>query len=402
MKTITKAILFTSVFALLISCGDSVKEKAGSLNDKKVRLEKLKNDRTKLDNQISTLEEEIAKSDSGVSTQKPKLVGLTPIQKIDFSHYLTLQGSVDNKSISYVTPSGQPGQIKAIYVKQGDRIRKGQLILKLDNSVAIQSVNAVKQQLNSVKAQLELAKSVYSRQKNLWDNNIGTEVQLLQAKTNVETLEGQIRTIQANVKAAETQANQSNVYSDVNGEVDEVTAHVGETFNGNPLSGGYIRIVNNSDTKVSVIIPENYSVSISRGSKVKVQLPDINKSFDGTISFISQSIGATTRGFNAEIKVPDGLKVKPNQTAVVKIMDYSAANAIAVPINTVQNDEKGKYVMVAVKENGLLVAMKKQVQIGQFSDDYVEVKQGLQPGDMLITSGFQGVFESQPLTTTEQ
>lgn len=399
MKTITKAIIPVFALALLMSCGAGKKEKEGTLGDKKVELEKLKTEKDKIDAKIAKLEEEIAKLDTSFTVQKPKLVSISPIEKVDFTHYLSLQGFVDQKNISYITPPGQPGQIKAIYVKQGDRVRKGQLVLKLDNDVAMQNVNAVKQQVNSIKAQLELAKSVYDRQKNLWEHNIGTEVQLLQAKTNVETLEGQLKTVQANVKAAEAQANQSNVYSNVNGVVDEVTAHVGETFNGNPMTGGYIKIVNNGDTRVTVTVPENYAGKVNRGDKVKVILPDINKSFEATISFISKSIGATTRGFEADIKIPSNLNVRPNQTAIVHITDYTSPNTISIPLNTIQNDEIGKYVLVAVKQNGELVAHKKPVVIGMFSNDSVEVKQGLQPGELLITQGYQGVFEGQPLTT---
>ncbi len=399
MKTITKAIVPIIALAFLMSCGAGQKEKAGALGDKKVELEKLKTEKGKLDEKIAVLEEEIAKLDTSASTQKPKLVSVAPVGKVDFIHYLTLQGFIDQKNISYITPPGQPGQIKAIYVKQGDHIRKGQLILKLDNDVAMQNVNAIKQQLNSINAQLALAKSVYSRQKNLWDQNIGTEVQLLQAKTNVETLEGQLKAVQASVKAAEVQADQSNVYSNVNGVVDDVTAHVGETFNGNPAGGGYIRIVNNGETRVTVTIPENYASKVSKGEKVKVLLPDNNTTFDGTISFISQSIGATTRGFTAEIKVPNGIAVKPNQTAVVNIIDYTSRDAISVPLNTVQNDENGKYVLIAVKQKDGMVAHKKTVSIGLLSNDSVEIKQGLQPGDLLITGGYLGVFEGQPLTT---
>lgn len=394
-----KAIIPILSIALLMSCGSGKKEKDGALGDKKVKLEKLKNDKAKIDAKIIKLEDEIAKLDTNFSSQKAKLVSVAPIEKVDFVHYLTLQGFVDQQNISYATPPGQPGQIKSIYVKQGDKVHKGQLLLKLDNSVAMENVNAVKQQMNSVKSQLGLARSVYDRQNNLWKNNIGTEVQLLQAKTNVETLEGQLKAIQANVSAASTQANQSNVYSDVNGTIDEVTAHVGETFNGNPLAGGYIKIVNNGEPRIKVTIPESYAGKVSKGSSVVVQMPDINKSFEGTISFLSQTIGATTRGFTAEIKVPSNISVRPNQTAVVKIIDYRSANTIVIPLNTIQNDENGKYVMTAVKEKDELVARKKSVQIGQFNNDSVEVKQGLKPGEMLVTDGYQGVFEGQPLTT---
>ncbi|MEO6136827.1 MAG: efflux RND transporter periplasmic adaptor subunit [Ginsengibacter sp.] len=394
MKRILYAGLILMIVSVISSCGNTgKKQKDGALGDKKVELQKLKE-------KVSTLEKEIAALDTSAGIQqKAKLVSIATISKEDFKHYLDLQGKVDAKNISYITPSGQPGQIKAIYVKEGDNVHKGQLILKLDNAVALQNVNAVRQQMNSVKAQLDLAKSVYSRQKNLWDQNIGTEVQLLQAKTNVETLEGQLKAIQANVNVTQGQANQSNVYSNVNGTIDEVTAHVGETFNGNPLAGGYIKVVNKSDLKITVVVPENYAGKVSKGTPVVVEIPDLNKSFNATIAFISQSIGATTRGFTVEIKVPSDLNLRANQIAKVKILDYSAPNSITVPLNTLQTDENGKFVLMAVKEGDKMVARKRKVTIGELYGDEIEIKQGVQEGDVVITEGFQALFDGQLITT---
>jgi membrane fusion protein (multidrug efflux system) len=260
-------------------------------------------------------------------------------------------------------------------------------------------VNAVRQQLGGIKAQLDLARSVYARQKNLWDQHIGTEVQLLQSKTNVESLENQLKAVQAQVNTAQEQANQSNVYSNVNGTVDEITAHVGETFSGNPLTGGYIKVVNKTDLKITVTVPENYAPKVQRGTPVVVHIPDLNQSFNSTISFISQAIGTLSRGFTAEIKVPSGIKLRPNQIALVKILDYTSPNAIQIPLNTVQTDENGKFVLVAVKEGNKLVARKRKVIIGELYNDKIEVKQGLQEGDQLIAEGFQGIFDGQTLTT---
>ena len=371
MKKIINTGLVILFMAIASSCGNiGKKEKNGVLGDKKVELQKLKTEKEKLDEKIIALEKDISKIDTGAAIeQKAKLVSLTPITKENFKHYLDLQGKVDAQNISYITPSGQPGQIKAIYVKQGDAVRKGQLVLKLDNSVALQNVIAIRQQMSSVKAQLDLAKSVYSRQKNLWDQHIGTEVQLLQAKTNVESLEGQLRSIQANVNMAQQQANLSNVYSDVNGTADEVTAHIGETFNGNPLQGGYIKIVNKSDLKITVTVPENYADKVTKGTSVIVQIPDVNKTFNTTISFISQAIGTTNRGFTAETKVPAGFNLRPNQIALVKILDYSVPSTVAINVNTLQTDEQGKFVLVAAKEGDKLVARKHKVITGELSGD---------------------------------
>src|SRR6266700_3043036 len=142
MQKITRLSLMILLMAVASSCGDtSKKEGDGSLNDKKADLEKLKTDKSKLDEKISALEKDIAKLDTSAGAQqKPKLVSITPIANKEFKHYLLLQGTVDNKSISYITPTGQGGQIKAIYVKQGDHIKKGQLVLKLDDALATQGL----------------------------------------------------------------------------------------------------------------------------------------------------------------------------------------------------------------------------------------------------------------------
>lgn len=398
MKKIINISLVLFFMAMASSCGNSGKQD-NALNDKKAQLQKLKTEKEKLDEKILSLQKDIAKIDTGsIIREKPQLVALTPVEKTDFKHYLDLQGSVDAKNISYITPTGQGGQIKVIYVKQGDKVHKGQLILKLDDAVMRENVAAVKQQMGSVQAQLDLAKSVYERQGNLWAQHIGTEVQLLQAKTSVETLQNQLKAIQAQVNTAQQQANQSNVYSDVNGIVDDLTVHVGETFNGNPLTGGYIKIVNDSDLKITVTIPENYAGKVHKGSKVLVKMPDTNKTFNSEVSFISQAIGTINRGFTAEIKVPKDAALRPNQIALVQILDYTAPNTVTVPLNTLQTDENGKYVLVAVKEGEKMIARKKKVTIGELYNDMIEIKDGLQPGDQLITEGYQGVFDGQLLT----
>jgi membrane fusion protein, multidrug efflux system len=397
LLTISLAVLLVSFAS---SCGDTGK-KGDTLADKKAQLQTLKDQQDKLDSKITDLEKDIAKIDTSASDVKPKLVSLAPVNTVDFKHYLTLQGSVDNKNISYITPAGQPGVVKAIYVKQGDKIHKGQLILKMDDAVAQQNVTAIKQQLGGLNAQLTLANSVYQRQKNLWDQQIGTEVQLLQAKTQVETLENQIKAIQAQVNAAQEQANQSNVYSNVNGTVDDITTHVGEAFGG-ALAGGYIRIVNESELKITVTIPENYAGQVSQGTKVIVNFPDVNKTFDSEISFLSQTIGTTTRGFIAQIKVPKGMQLRPNEIALVSIMDYNAPNSIAIPVNTLQTGQDGKFVLVSDKKGNEMIARKVTVVPGQLSGDSIEIKEGLKTGEQLITDGYQGLFDGQPITTTDK
>lgn len=387
------------VLAILTSCGGGKKEKDSVVTEKKVQLEKLKADKTTIEGKIKILEDEIAKLDTGAAkSEKIKLVSVIPVATQSFEHFIDLQGHVDAENISYITPRGMGGQVRQIFVKKGDYVRKGQLLLKLDNAVARQNVVAMRQSMGSVKTQLDLARSVYQRQKNLWNQNIGTEVQLLQAETNVKTLENQLKTMQENVKASEEQLSLSNVYSDVSGVADEVNIHVGETFTGSPMAG--IKIINTSALKVVTDIPENYVSRVKKGTPVKVLVSDINRSYNSVISLISQSVSATSRGLTAEVKIPYDASLKPGQAAVVKILDYSNSNGIVIPVNVVQTDETGKYVYVLEKQsNGKTVARKKKVVLGEVYGDKVEIKTGLVAGEQLISEGYQSLYEGQSITT---
>ena len=385
-----------AALVFLSACGDSKKEGNAALNDKKAALEKLKGENTKIDEKIATLEAEISKLDTSAdAAQKTKLVSVQTIALADFSHYIELQAHIDAENVSYITPRGGPGQVKAIYVKQGDQVKKGQLLLKLDDAVIQQNVIAARQGLESIKTQLAFAKNIYQRQKNLWDQGIGTEVQLITAKNNVATLENQLAATQEKVKAVQEQSNLSNVYSNVNGVADMVTVKLGEAF-GSPGTG-VIKIVNNSALKVVSNIPENYLGTVSKGSLVIVQLPDVNKTFNTSLSFVGASIDLINRGFVIEAKLPNDPSLKPNQIALMKIKDYTAPNSIAIPLNTLQTDDKGKFVMVANNENGKQVARKRILNIGKLTENLVEVKTGLKAGDVLITEGFGSLYEGQLL-----
>lgn len=401
MQKITTIAVLTGVLFYASSCGSGKKENESAINDKKVEIEKLKAEKVATDEKIKKLEADLSKIDtSAANTQKAKLVDIQVLQTAGFTHFIELQGHVDAENISYIAPRGGPAPVTAIYVKKGDRVRKGQLLLKLDNAIAAQNVVAVRQSMAAVRTQLELAKTVYQRQKNLWDQNIGTEVQLLQAKSNAEGLENQLKTMEENVKSAQEQLNLSNVYSNVNGVADEVNIRVGETFVGVTAQGNpQIKIVNNSMLKVVATIPENYLNNVKQGTDVIVQIPDINRTFNSKVSFIGSAIDVNSRGFVIEAKLPTDVNLKPNQIAQVKIKDYQAGAALAVPVATLQNDEKGKFIMVAATQNGKLYAQKRKVNIGLLNGDMLEIKTGLQKGDTLITEGFQSLYDGQLIST---
>ena len=402
MKKITQISIAVLTMFFIVSCGNSSKDGAATINDKKAAIEKLKADKTKTDEEIKKLQAELEKLDSNsANAAKIKLVAVTTVTTEDFKHYIDLQGKVDAENISYISPRMGPAQVKAVYVSQGQAVKKGQLLLKLDDAIMRQSVTAATQQLEGIKTQLGYAKNLYQRQQNLWKEGIGTEVQLITAKTNVTSLENQLSAAGENIKTLQEQLKTANVYSDVTGIADIVAIRVGETFSGMSATGPQIKIVNTSSLKVVTNVPENYLTRMHKGSQVQIFIPDANKTVNSSISLISQSIDPTQRGFIAEAKIPYDAVLKPSQSAVVKILDYAAANAIVIPVNVVQSDETGKYVYVISKSsNGKTLAHRIVVTIGEVYGEKVEIKAGLKAGDQLVTEGFQNLYEGQSITTT--
>jgi membrane fusion protein, multidrug efflux system len=399
MRQIVYVLMIASSVLLLSTCGSSRKEDNAALGDKKAKLEKIKKEKGDLDNEIKKLEAEIAKADPTAQNGRAKLVAVSTVLQQDFTHYIELQGNVTSDNVSYISPRMGPAQVKAIYIKEGSYVKKGQLLLKLDDALLREGVAAAKKQTEGIKTQLGFAKNIYERQKNLWEQGIGTEVQLLTAKNNVESLEKNLALTQQGVRTANETLNTSNVYSDVNGLVEKVNVRVGETFTGFMGQEPQLQIVNNSSLKVVISVPENYSTRVRLGSKVEVEVPDAGKKYSSSINVSGQYVDPTSRSFNAEVRIPGGGNVRANQAAKVRIMDYSAANAVTVPINVVQTDEKGKYVYVMVKEGNRTVARKKTINVGESYNGMVEVRAGLSAGEQIITEGYQVVYDGQSITT---
>lgn len=383
-----KNLFGLAIIALLLSsCGSSSKDSKGELNDKKAQLEKLKGEQKKLNDEITKLEEDIAKLDPNASAGVAKLVAIAPVQTSAFEHFIEIQGTVEATNISYVAPpNGQGGVVKALYVRQGQNVSKGQVLARLDDQL-------IRQQIEPLRVQLNAANDTYKRTKNLYDQGIGTYQNVLNAKTQVETLQGNINTIQKQAALMTVTAPQSGV-------ADIVNVRVGETFVGATALGPQIRIVNTGDLKIRANIPENYMGSVKVGSPLEVILPDENNRIvNATVTVVGKIIDPATRTFYIEAKVPSSSNLKPNQVAKVHIKDYGNANAITIPMNTLQNDEAGKYVLVAVKEGDKLIARKRTVTVGELYNDRLEVKSGLQAGDQLITEGFQSLYDGQLITT---
>ncbi len=377
------AVMLVAIFAM--ACGGN----SGKTDDKATELKKLKEEQAQLNDKIRTMETELAKTDTSAAARaNAKLVRVTPVATDKFTHYIDLQGKIDAENIAYVSPRGMGGLVKAVYVKQGQQVNKGQLLLKLDDAVT-------GQQIEQLKVQLNLAQTMYERRKNLWDKQIGTEMELLQAKTNVDNLQKQISLLNE-------QHSMSNVYAEISGVADMVTIKVGEYFTGASASVKGIRIVNTNNLKVVVQVPENYLHKVDKGSELQITLPDINKTITSKVSVKGSTIDPASRSFYIEAKIPSLKEYRPNQIALVKIQDYQADDAITIPMNTLQNDEKGKYVMVAVNEGGKLLARKKMIEVGELYGNDLEVKTGLKANDALITEGFQNLYDGQLLVTGDK
>lgn len=370
---------------LLASCGSSTIQKPGeSLKEKKARLDSLKTVQDRLGKEISTLQTEIDKVDTAAGVkEKAKLVAVSSLTPTSFTHYIDLQGNVDAVNTSWISPRGGGGVVTQLYVRQGDHVRQGQLLLKLDDAIQ-------RQQLASDQTQLAYAQDLYQRRKNLWDEKIGTEVDLVNAKNQVDMA-------QARLKLDQQQLDYTSVYADIPGTVNTLNIKVGESFGQGSQA---IQIVNTDNLKVVVLVPEIYQERVRVGTPVKIDFPGLgNTEITGTVTIAGQVINQNNRAFQVEIHLPNRNDIRANQVAIVKLEDYSATNVLTIPINTMQTDETGKYVMVEEQQGDKLIAHKKSITIGQSYSDRVQVTGGLQTGDKLITDGFQGLYEGQPIIT---
>ena len=383
--------LFTiSLVIMSLACGGG----SNPIEAKKASLEKLKKQALELNGKIASLEKELEQA--GAKDQaKAVLVSIAPIINQDFNHFIELQGKVESESVSYITPRAGGGQVKALYVKRGDRVRKGQLILQLDNSMVKQSAAAAAQNIETIKAQAALAKSVYEKQKNLWEQNIGSEIQLMTAKTNADASASQLKAATEQLGMVNQQLSYTSVYSDVDGVAEEVNVKVGDLFGG----PGQIKIVTTDKLKLTSQIPENYAGKVKVGTEATLVFPDINKTIETKLGVVGAVIDPLSRSFYVESKLPIDKDFRANQLVQVKIKDYTKTNAIIIPINLIQNDEKGKFIYVAASENGKLIARKRAVTIGEFYANNIEILSGLAAGEQMVTEGYQSLFDGQNLTT---
>lgn len=368
MKNITLVSLSLYTFAavLLAACGGQQPK------DKSAQLAALKDKKAQLEAQIAQLEKEVG-SAAG-APQRLHTVGLTELQSQPFRHYIDLQGRVDAEDNVPVTAK-MPGTLTKVLVKNGDYVKKGQLLARIDDELMLKG-------LAELELQLKTAEDIYNRQKSLWDQKIGTEVQFIQAKSNKEALEQRIAT-------TKEQWQQTHIYAPISGTVDMVILKTGQAISpGIPLCN----IINLGQLKIVGNVTEAYAAKVRQGYPVQVFFPDLNREISSRVTYVSKTIDPTNRTFSVECSLPAGNDYRANMIAVLKIIDYQNPNAIVIPVNLIQTGAEGDFVLTAEKSGDNRAVVKKAtVRQGSNYNGMVEIKDGLKKGDWVISTGFQDV-----------
>ncbi|SDD29654.1 RND family efflux transporter, MFP subunit [Mucilaginibacter pineti] len=349
-----KKILYIPALIFLAACSNKPK-------DKKTELADLQKQQADINAKVTKLQAEVGTSDSGKTTD----VATVALQPSTFTNYVQIQGKIDAQDNVVAYPQAQ-AIITGLFVKPGQHVSRGQVLAQLDNSVLQQSIA-------QSEAQVSLNQTLYDRQKNLWDQKIGTEVQFLQAQT----------TLQASKKSLaglKQQASQYRIVSPISGTVDQMDLKLGQAAA--PGQTG-IRIVNADVLKVKADVPESYAGSVNTGNEVKILVPDAKDSLVTKVTFAAKVIDPTSRSFGVEIKLPVRKTLRPNMTAIIQIANYIKANTIVVPVKAIQKSEAGDFVFV--DQNG--VAKRVNVKAGNTYGGQTEILSGLKAGDQLVTDG---------------
>lgn len=362
-----KILSIVIIVLIAFSCGPS-SDKNESI---KAQIKEYKEEVSQLNIKIHELEQELARQ--GQQDEEYIIpVKVIELEKETFNHYFQVSGTVEAEDQAYISPEIN-GQVKEILVKEGDPVQKGQLLARLNTSITENTIE-------EVRTQLKLASVLFEKQKQLWDKNIGSEVQYLQAKNNKEALESSLETLQAQLEMAY-------IKSPIDGIVDAIDVKEGELA----MPGLQIMMVLNlKRLKVMAAVSEKYLPSIQSGDIVHLNFP----SFPGIelnipVHRTGNVINKGNRTFPVELKLNniDG-KLKPNILAMITFLDYSKDNTLIVPSIIVRKDLQGEYLYVVHEQQGKLFARKVYVETGMSYDDKTMVTSGLKAGDMVITDGY--------------
>jgi RND family efflux transporter MFP subunit len=376
-----KILLITVLSLSLFSC--SKKENSASIDDlikskntKELQAKKalIQADLTKIDAALAILE---------VKKDEVALVSVLTIKDTLFNHYLDIQGNVNTKQNVLIQPEF-PGKLVTLNAKAGQHVNAGQILGRIDDGGS-------SQQVANLETQFQLAKTTFERQKNLWNQKIGSEIQYLQAQT-------QMISLSKSVAQAQAQLAKTIIKAPFSGTIDEVFVERGQVVAAS--AQGLMRIVNLGNMYVSTTVPETYIGKLKVGTEVDVFITSLGKSYKGKVRQVGSFINPSNRSFGIEVSVPNPENLlRPNQVAKLKIIDYVSKNAVVVPSNVVQEDgEHNIYVFLATQINGKTgIAKKVLVKIGKSSDNVTEILSGLSPNDVIVTEGVNTISEGMKL-----
>lgn len=382
MKNILSLFVLTMI---VVSCGS---KSSGNIDDliasddlKAIRAKKAEmvTQQNEIKAQIEELDDAIARLDEN---SKIPLITTIELNEQNFIHYLELQGSVTTKNLLVIYPQFS-GILTNVYVKEGQRVQKGQVLAKIDDG-------GLSQQLAQLKIQADLSKTTYERQQRLWDQKIGSEMQYLQAKSNYEAQQQAIAQL-------EQQVAKTVVTAPFSGTIDDVITEQGSVVQ--PGQTPLMRIVNLDNMYIVTDVPEKYIANIKKNKKVLVDFPILGKQVDSKIRQVGDFIDPANRTFKVEVSVPNSDKsIKPNLTAKLRINDYTNDKALLIPQSVISENALGEqYVYVIDKENEKqeTVAKKVTISTGLTQGDVIEVVEGLEDGMELIKEGARSVNDGQ-------
>jgi len=370
---------------LLLSCGGDKKNSVDKVLESN-NLATIREKRGELVNQQETINENIKLLDDKIraidTTKKVPLITTIVTKNEVFKHVLELQGNVTTKNLLVITPEYN-GILTDVYVKAGQKVNKGQLLAKIDDG-------GLGQQLSQLQIQSDLAKTTFERQKRLWEQNIGSEIQFLQAKSSFESQQEAINQLQQQIAKTTVRAPFSGTIDDVITEQGSVVA-AGQT--------ALMRLVNLDNMYIEVEVPERYISDVVKGKSVNVELPVLGKTIETEIRQAGDFINPANRTFKVEVAVPNiDRQIKPNLTARLKINDYTSENAILVPQSIISENAQGQqyvYTVTGKNDKGIGIAKRQIIETGKTQGDIIEVLSNLEAGTEIIKEGARSVKDGQ-------
>jgi RND family efflux transporter MFP subunit len=375
-----KLLLIALLSSVLFSCG---KKEDNTNIDALIAskdLVSIKAKRADLQTEITKLDDAIAVLD--VKKQEEALVSVLAVKDTVFTHYFEVQGNVNTKENLIIYPQFS-GILNAVNIVAGQKVTKGQLLGTIDDG-------GLSQQLAQMETQLALAKTTFERQKRLWDQKIGSEIQYLQAQTSMLSQQKAVSQMKA-------QLGKTRIIAPFTGVIDELITERGQVVG---PGQGLMRIVNLNNMFVSTTVPESYIGKLKVGNPVAVNLTSLGKTYSGKIRQVANNVNPNNRSFGIEVSVPNADNLlRPNQVAKLKIIDYTNKNAIVVPSNVIQEDANGdQFVFVATEiKDKTGIAKKVIVTVGKTSENNSEILSGLDANMTIVSEGVNTVSEGMKL-----